>query len=245
MPDRTALVTGAAGGIGAAVADALGAAGWTVVATDLVVDGVDVRRPDDVDALCDRAGDVDLLVNAAGIYGDRVPFGDAEPEGWWEVLETNLRGPALLCHRLVPAMVRRRRGTVVNIVSRAAVWDDPGQSSVAYSTSKAALVRFTAALAAEVAGSGVLVVGLSPGFVRTGMTSSRPDIDLVPASAFLPASAAADAVVALADGGYDALHGRFVHAGDDVDALVDRVRQDPSVRMLSLGPTGPDDPLHR
>jgi NAD(P)-dependent dehydrogenase (short-subunit alcohol dehydrogenase family) len=188
---------------------------------------------------------VDLLVNAAGIYGDRGPFVDAEPEGWWEVLETNLRGPALLCRRLVPGMVGRRRGTVVNVVSRAAVWDDPGQSSVAYSTSKAALVRFTAALAGELEGSGVLVVGLSPGFVRTGMTSSRPDIDRIPDSAFLPASAAADVVVALAGGGYDALHGRFVHAGDDLAALTRRVRQDPSVRMLTLGPTGPDDPLHR
>jgi NAD(P)-dependent dehydrogenase (short-subunit alcohol dehydrogenase family) len=241
--DRTALVTGSAGGIGAAVVAALTAAGWSAAGTDVVIDDVDVRRPGDVDALCDRIGDVDLLVNAAGIYGERVPFAGSDPDAWWDVLETNVRGPALLCRRLVPAMIARSGGVIVNVVSRAAVWDDPAHSSVAYATSKAALVRFTAALAAEVAGSGVLVVGLSPGFVRTGMTSGRPDIDGIPDSAFLPASAAADMVVALASGGYDALHGRFVHAGDDLAALVERVGQDPGVRLLTLGSGGPGDPM--
>jgi NAD(P)-dependent dehydrogenase (short-subunit alcohol dehydrogenase family) len=210
-----ALVTGAGGGIGAAVADHLEAAGVDVVRSDVVLDGVDVRRPDDVEALCAGAGDVDVLVNAAGTYGERVPFTASDPEAWWSVLETNLRGPALLCRRLVPGMVERGRGVVVNVASRAAVWDDPGASSVAYSTSKAALVRFTEALAAEVAGTGVLVVSLSPGFVRTGMTASRPGIDRMPDDAFLPASAIAERVVALAAGGHDALHGRFVHVLDD------------------------------
>lgn len=237
--DRTALVTGSAGGIGAAVVAALAAAEWSVVGTDAATDGVDVRSPGDVDALCDRVGDVDLLVNCAGVYGARGPFVESDPDAWWRVIETNVRGPALLCRRLVPAMIARGAGVVVNVGSRAAVWDDPAQSSVAYSTSKAALLRFTAALAAELTGSGVLVLCLSPGFVRTGMTSSRPDIDRIPASAFLPAAAAADMVVALAGGGYEALHGRFVHAGDDLAALVERVGQDPDVRLLTLGSGGP------
>ena len=67
---------------------------------------------------------------------------DSDPDSWWLVLATTLRGPALLCRRLVPGMVARGRGHVVNVNSRAAVWDDPGQSSVAYSVSKAGLARF-------------------------------------------------------------------------------------------------------
>ena len=227
-------MTGAAGGIGGAIAERLGADGVDVVATDVVLDGIDVRRAEDVGRLCERAGDIDVLVNAAGIYGERAPFTASDPDLWWSVLETNVRGPALLCRRLVPTMVERGRGVVVNVASRAAVWDDPGASSVAYSTSKAALLRFTGALAAEVAGTGVLVVSVSPGMVRTGMTATRPDLDRVPDTSFLPASAIAATVAAIVGGGYDALHGRFVHALDDLDRLVAAIGHDGRVRRLTL-----------
>ncbi len=150
----------------------------------------------------------------------------------------------MLCTRAtLPGMVARGRGHIVNINSRAATWDDPGQSSVAYSVSKAALARFTSAVAAEVRGSGVVVVDLSPGMVRTGMTASRADLAALPEQAFLPASAAADKVVALASGRYDVLHGRFVHARDDLDELVRRLEAHPDSRTLTLAPTGAEDPL--
>jgi 3-oxoacyl-[acyl-carrier protein] reductase len=225
-----AVVTGAAGGIGSAVRAALAGAGYDVVAADLP--GVDVRDPAAVARL---PGDADVLVNCAGIYGERTPFVSSDPELWWQVVETNLRGAALCTRHVLPTMVSRGSGYVINVNSRAAVWDDPSASSVAYSVSKAALARFTSAVAAEVAGTGVVVVDLSPGPVLTGMTASRPDAATRPANAWLPASLAADKVVQLVSGRYDELHGRFVHARDDLDELVRRVAADPAARRLSLG----------
>ena len=224
-----AVVTGAAGGIGSAIAAALAVGGYDVVGADLPE--VDVRDPASVATL---PTEVDVLVNCAGIYGERVPFAWSDPDAWWQVISTNLRGAALCTRHVLPTMLARGRGYVVNINSRAAVWDDPGTSSVAYSVSKAALARFTSALAGEVAGTGVIVVDLSPGPVLTGMTSSRPDAASRPASAWLPPTLAADKVVQLVAGGYDTLHGRFVHAPDDLDELVARVAADPTARRLSL-----------
>ena len=223
-----AVVTGAAGGIGSAICGALTTAGYAVVGVD--VDTVDVTDPLAVAGL----PDADVLVNCAGIYGERVPFVQSDPDAWWRVIETNLRGAALCTRHLLPGMVARGRGYVVNINSRAAVWDDPGTSSVAYSVSKAALARFTSAVAAEVAGTGVVVVDLSPGPVLTGMTASRPDAASRPASAWLPASLAADKVVQLVSGRYDALAGRFVHATDDLDELLEQVSARPSTRRLTV-----------
>ena len=246
----TAVVTGAAGVVGGAIAARLARDGLRVVRTDRVGDVdvlADVIDPDGVERIATVAGAgggaVEVLVNAAGTYGPRVPFADADLDQWWRVIETNLRGPAALCRRLVPEMVQRGRGYVVNISSRAAVWDDPGASSVAYSVSKAALTRFTEALAAELDGTGVVALDVSPGFVRSGMTATRPGIDDLPAGRFVPPEAVADTVAALVRGGHDALHGHFVHALDDLDALAAHVGQNPGARRLSLSPCNAADPL--
>jgi NAD(P)-dependent dehydrogenase (short-subunit alcohol dehydrogenase family) len=229
-----ALVAGA-GGIGAAIARGLADAGHPVAATDvdgsaltglavdLVVAG-DATDPADVERVVadveSGLGPVGVLVNALGAYGPRRRFLDSEPDAWWRVLEVNVRGPALFTRRVVPGMVERGAGHVIHLGSRAATWDDPGGSSVAYSTSKAALRRFTTALAAELAGTGVVVVELSPGFVRTGLTADRPGIEDLPDGAFVAPGRAAAHVVALASGRYDGLHGRFVHVEDDLDRLL-------------------------
>ena len=226
---RRAVVTGAAGGIGSAIAAALTDAGCAVVGVDL--DTVDVCDPDAVATL---PADPEILVNCAGIYGERVPFAESDPDVWWRVITTNLRGAALCTRHVLPAMLERGGGYVVNVNSRAAVWDDPGASSVAYSVSKAALARFTGAVAGEVAGTGVVVLDLSPGPVLTNMTASRPDALSRPASAWGSPTLAAEKVVQLVSGGYDALHGHFVHAKDDLDELVSRVAADPTVRRLRL-----------
>jgi NAD(P)-dependent dehydrogenase (short-subunit alcohol dehydrogenase family) len=229
-----ALVAGA-GRIGREIADRLAVDGHVVGLTDVdaaALDGTaaartavgDATDPADVDRVVADVeatlGPVEVLVNALGTYGPRRSFVDSEPDAWWRVQEVNVRGPALLTRRVLPGMLARARGHVVNLASRAATWDDPGGSSVAYSTSKAALRRFTSGLAAELAGTGVVVVDLSPGFVRTAMTADRPGIDELPEDAFVPPTRAAAHVAALASGRYDALHGRFVHVEDDLDQLV-------------------------
>jgi NAD(P)-dependent dehydrogenase (short-subunit alcohol dehydrogenase family) len=207
----------------------------------------DVTDPGEVRDACARVerdrGPVDVLVSAAGVYGERVGFLAADPDLWWDVLRANVRGPALCARQVLPQMVARGRGHVVNINSRAATWDDPGQSSVAYSTSKAALARFTSALAAELTGTGVVVLDLSPGMVRTRMTAGRADLAALPDAAYVPLSAVGEKVVALVSGRYDALHGRFVHATDDLDVLVRRLDGAPQARSLALVPYGDDDPL--
>jgi 3-oxoacyl-[acyl-carrier protein] reductase len=255
-----AFVTGAGGGIGRAIARALLASGRALALVDrdrAALDAVaaelggdrnrilaacaDVTVPSDVAMACARVGDalgaIDTLVCAAGIYGPRVPFVDTDPDDWWDVVETNLRGAALCARAVLPAMLERGRGHIINVNSRAAVWDDPSHSSVAYSTSKAGLARFTGALAAEVAGRGVLVVDVSPGMVRTNMTATRPDLDELPDTAFLPPTTVAATVVALASGRYPELHGRFVHASDDLDELVAGIRTAPRARTLGFVPT--------
>ena len=251
--------------MGGAVATALAAAGHPVGLTDLdpealdrtrssvvgpsVAVAADATQPDEVDravaTVVDGLGPVGVLVNALGVFGPRGRFLDvaADAEAWWRVLEVNLRGPALFLRAVLPAMVDRGAGHVVNISSRAATWDDPRSSSVAYASSKAALTRLTGAVAAELAGTGVVVVALSPGLVRSGMTAGRPDLDAVPAEAFSPPSLAADLVVALVSGRHDGLHGRFVHAVDDLDELEDRLATDPAARTLGLVPSDADDPL--
>ena len=103
----------------------------------------------------------------------------------------------------------------------------PGSGSPpAYGVSKAALMRFTDSLAAELRGTGVMVVDLSPGLVRTSMTADRADLGRVPAEVWQPPEKAAGLVLALVSGGYEELHGRFVHVTDDLDQLVARVRED-------------------
>lgn len=84
----------------------------------------DVSAPADVNRVClvveERFGVADALVNCAGFYGECEPFVDSDPEVWWRVLETNLRGPMLLLHRLLPAMVAAGGGRVVNLSTRMA-----------------------------------------------------------------------------------------------------------------------------
>jgi len=263
---NVALVTGAARGIGRQIALRLAEGGCRVGLVDrlpadlattaeliersggeVLTVTADVSDPADVDRSCDAVvkcfGDIDVLVNNAGAFGQGGPFAENDPAVWWEVQATNVRGPMLFCRRLVPAMLDRGRGFVINVNSRVAVRNDPAVACSAYSVSKAALFRFTGALADEVAGSGVVVLDYSPGMVRTSMNEARPDIDTLPDTAFTPITVAAEKVAELVSGRYDVLHGRFVHVRDDLDELAKRVAEDPQARVLTVGTTGSDDPF--
>ena len=110
-------------------------------------------------------GPVGILVNNAGSAGPLAPLWEADPDDWWRTIEINLRGPMLCARAVLPGMIQRRSGTIVNIGSYAGIRANTGGSFGPYATSKAALVRFTDTLAAATGEHGVRVFTISHGLV--------------------------------------------------------------------------------
>lgn len=180
---KTALVTGGAGGIGTAVCRALSRDGYRVAvgyhtskmkaeALAAELHGVavygDVADPESVEAMFNEVGEVDLLVNNAGIahYG---LITDLSYQDWRELMSVNLDGAFLCCRAAVPGMVHRKAGNIILISS---MWGQVGAScEAAYSASKSALCGMTKALAKELAPSHVRVNCIAPGVILTPMLS--------------------------------------------------------------------------
>jgi len=195
---QVAIVTGAAGGIGQAVAAALARSGAVVVRADVRFESED--GPDGmwraldvtdkvactalVDEVLGRHGRIDILVNAAGV----VAFGSAEQldEAQWDrVLDINLKGTFLCCQAVMPVMRLQRYGRIVNLGSvvgknggNARPWIDPGEQqragNIAYGVSKAGVHAMTVFLARELATHGVTVNAVAPGPIATAMTTAFP-----------------------------------------------------------------------
>jgi len=189
LKGRTAIVTGAARGIGFAVARKLLASGaavalWDVDAAALapaaallkaaggvgaaIVDVTDAASIGGaVDALIRDFGKIDILVNNAGITGGNAPLWELSPELWRRVVEVNLTGPYLVCRAVVPHMIAKGYGRIVNIASIAGKDGNPNASH--YSASKAGLIGLTKSLAKELATTGVVVNCVTPAAAKTEM----------------------------------------------------------------------------
>lgn len=187
----TALVTGANGGLGQAIARALGRAGARVIlsgrragaleglAAELRAQVIvaDLEKRDDVARLADEAGDVDVLVANAALpaTGPLLEFTEEQID---RALDVNLRAPITLIRRLAPGMVARGRGQVVIISSIAGKVASPGTSL--YSATKFGLRGFGLALRADLRGTGVGVTGIFPGFIRDAGMFADSGVTLPP-----------------------------------------------------------------
>ena len=137
-------------------------------------------------------GPLDLLVNNAGTESASGPLWEQDPTDWWRVFEVNVRGPMLCCRAVLPGMVERGRGRIVNVGSGGSYLPVRAGSialGTAYGPSKAALGRFSELLAAQVGGLGVHVFLISPGLVRTALTGHSATTPVDAARARSPARA--------------------------------------------------------
>ena len=182
MTDRRVLITGAASGIGSAMARSFSAHGATLVLADRNQTGLDELAtslggnppclsydqsiPEEVEKLAAKAGPIDILLNNAGILA-MSPLQEQSTEEITQLIAINLTGPILLANALAKGMIARGRGVIVNTASQLAFTGAMDRS--VYSTTKAGLVQFTRTAAAEWARYGVRVVALAPGPTETPM----------------------------------------------------------------------------
>src|SRR5919204_2953181 len=235
LEGQIALVTGGGRGIGNLIARELADAGMRVAVaarsarqvkgTAQEINGLavtaDVSKKEDVDRLTATVerelGPIDLLVNNAGIGPSRTPPWKEDPAEWWHVFEINMLGAYLCCHAVLPGMIERRRGRIVNTGSGAS-YLPMGGGATSYGASKAALGRFGELLAGQVAEFGIFVFTISPGLVRTDMTDQFGDD-----APWTPPELAPQLVRVLASGRADRLAGRYIHAEhDDIEDLIRR-----------------------
>ena len=197
---RYVLITGASGGIGAAMAEAFARAGYGLVlhyhkgedraralaarltenysvpALPLCADLSDTAAVQDMfERAAEEFGFIDTLVNNAGIAEQKL-FTDLTDEAWDRMIDVNLSGTFRTCRAALPEMIRRKQGTIINVSS---MWGQVGAScEVAYSAAKAGVIGLTKALAKEVAPSGITVNCIAPGAIRTPMLDCFTEEDL-------------------------------------------------------------------
>lgn len=185
LETRTALVVGGAGGIGRAIAAAFVAEGGQVMVADRVkteVPGavgalvIDVADEDSVTAAVAaataRLGRIDVLVNSAGILTE-APLAEMDLKTWSETLAVDLTGVFLCCRHVVPGMLERGWGRVINVASQLGIKGGTGLAH--YAAAKAGVIALTKSLALEVSARGVLVNAIAPGPIDTAMVAGISD----------------------------------------------------------------------
>lgn len=221
LTGKNALITGASGGIGGAIAKALHEAGATVALSGTRVEPLEalaaelgdrahvltcnLSDAEAVEALPKQAteamGSVDILVNNAGITKDNL-FMRMKDEEWESVLNVNLTSTMRLCRGVLRGMMKARWGRIVNISSVVGATGNPGQGN--YAASKAGMVGMSKSLAYEIANRGITVNAVAPGFITTAMTEKLTDaqkegiLTQVPAGRMGDANEIAAAVLYLA-----------------------------------------------
>ena len=257
LTGQVALVTGGGRGLGRAFAVALAKAGAHVAVTArtaeplaetvamversggraLAIPG-DVSAPEAVAHVVRAAesqlGPVDILVNNAVAVGPLGYDWEVDLEDWWRTFEVNVRGPFLYARAVLPGMVNRQRGRIVNISTGAAFGRLPQMD--AYGATKAALTQWTKCLAADIQAHGVTVFAFHPGMVRTPMLDhlTSPDVPNAVRALFhsllsegrdVPIERIAQMLLFLVSGRADALTGRFIRALDNEEELVRRAEE--------------------
>lgn len=242
-----ALVTGGGRGIGQAIAVRLAQEGWRVAVAARSLDQleetvqrcqgqaiaapVDVGDAASIQAMVDRVlqvfGEITLLVNNAATGGPFGPFAENDAAEWWRCQEVNVRGPMLCCRHVLPGMIERRRGRIINVASGAGTQAFADMS--AYVVSKTALIRFSEQLAEEVRAHGVSVFSIHPGTVLTAMLEEARHKhallqSLVDSGQTVPPEKAADLVAFLASGKGDSLSGSYFSVDDPADVAVEKAQ---------------------
>jgi len=187
LEGKTALVTGGSRGIGRAIALELGRAGASVVVgyqsgadeAEAVAQEAggravqaDVSDPEQAKRLVEEAGDLDVLVNNAGVTRDGL-LARMSDEDWRTVLETNLSSVYFTCRAVIRGMMKRKAGSIVNVSSIVGIHGNLGQTN--YGASKAGIIGFTKSLAREVGSRNVRANVVAPGYVHSRLTDAIPD----------------------------------------------------------------------
>jgi NAD(P)-dependent dehydrogenase (short-subunit alcohol dehydrogenase family) len=254
--DRVALVTGGGRGLGLSFAQALARAGAAVAlvarsesglrdaaqtikhaggrALTYAADVTDRQAIEQSVAQVERQlGHIDLLMNSAGVLRAFGPIADVDPDEWWREVEINVRGTFLCTRAVLPGMLARGHGRIINMASVAGLQALPASS--AYCLSKAAVIRFTENLAIDHGDQGVSAFAVHPGNVRTAMLNYVAESDEVKQRAptvqgwvqqmyqegsDTPIVRSVELLLTLASGKADALSGRYIDVDDDLDTLL-------------------------
>ena len=178
-----------------------------------------------------QVGPVTLLINNAAVAHPLGPFWELDPDEWWRTLDINVRGTLLCAQAVLPEMIRRGGGRIINVASGAGL--GVMEYASAYVTSKAAVIRLSENMAAETNKHNIPVFAIGPGLVKTAMTDylaySETDRKWLPwgvkfmeSGQAVPPELSAEMVVVLASGRADALSGRFLGLAEDIDVLIQR-----------------------